>query len=110
MTDLSPEIVFNPDASGKSQQHSNSVFASANDDFVVEDEYWKLIARMTPAEKVERSIRMLIWARQMAARKLLAERPDLTTEELKWEIALQHYGDNPILREIIERNLSRVRS
>ena len=68
------------------------MFASASDEFVVEDEYWKLIARMTPAENVERSIHMLIWARQMAARKLLAERPHLTTKELKWEIALQHYG------------------
>ena len=63
---------------------------------------------MSVAEKMQRSMAMLKWTREMIARDIQAERPDISPERLKWEVALRQYGSEPHVRGLIERMLERV--
>lgn len=75
---------------------------------LVEREYQARIDSMSVAEKMQRSMAMLEWAREMIAREIQAERPGISRERLKWEVALQQYGSEPHIRELIERMLDHV--
>ena len=74
----------------------------------VESEYRKRIDAMTIAQRVQRAMEMLAWARGFVARQVLAERGSLPEERLKWEVALRQYGADPMARSLIEEMLSRV--
>jgi len=74
----------------------------------VESEYRKRIDAMTIAQRVQRAVEMLAWARGFVARQVLAERGSLPEERLKWEVALRQYGADPMTRALIEEMLSRV--
>ncbi len=62
---------------------------------LVEREYQARIDSMSIAEKMQRSMAMLKWAREMIAREILKENPDMSPERLKWEVALRQYGSEP---------------
>lgn len=74
----------------------------------VEIEYSKRIDAMTIAQRVQRAMEMLVWARGFVARQVHAERGSLPVERLKWEVALRQYGADPMTRSLIEEMLSRV--
>ena len=74
----------------------------------VEIEYRKRIDAMTIAQRVQRAVEMLAWARGFVARQVLAERGSLAEERLKWEVALRQYGADPMARSLIEEMLYRV--
>lgn len=74
----------------------------------VEIEYRKRIDAMTIAQRVQRAVEMLAWARGFVARQVLAERGSLPEARLKWEVALRQYGADPTARSLIEEMLSRV--
>lgn len=65
---------------------------------------------MTVAEKMQRSVAMLKWTRDMIAREIKAQTPDITLEQLRWEVALRQYGCEPQVRVLIERMLKSVSS
>ncbi len=65
---------------------------------------------MTVAEKMQRSVAMLKWTRDMIAREIKAQTPDITLEQLRWEVALRQYGSEPQVRVLIERMLKSVSS
>ena len=75
---------------------------------LVEDEYQARIDAMSVAEKMQRSVAMLKWAREMIARDILTQNPGMSEERLRWEVALRQYGDEPHVRELIEGILERV--
>ena len=74
----------------------------------VESEYRKRIDAMTIAQRVQRAVEMLAWARGFVARQVLAELGSLPEERLKWEVALRQYGADPMARSLIEEMLARV--
>lgn len=74
----------------------------------VPEAYASQIAAMKPYQRVERSLAMAQWAREMIARQIKSEQSDLSDEQLKWLVALRIYGSDPIVREIIERKLADV--
>lgn len=77
---------------------------------LVEREYQARIDAMSIPEKMQRSMAMLQWAREMLAREILAQDPNMSQERLKWEVALRQYGGEPGARRLIEGMLSRVSS
>ncbi len=74
----------------------------------VEAEYQKRIDAMTPAERVARSAAMFQWTREQLARQIVAELGPMDESVLKWHVALKLYGNEPIVREMIERELLNV--
>lgn len=74
----------------------------------VELEYERRIKAMSPAEKISRSAAMLAWTREQMARRILASQPDLSEEELKWQVALQLYESEPAAFTLIEEHLASV--
>lgn len=74
----------------------------------IEAEYQKRIDAMTPAERVALSAAMFQWTREQLARQIVAELGPMDASILKWHVALRLYGDEPIVREMIERELARI--
>ncbi len=70
--------------------------------------YRERIDRMTIAERVERASALLAWSRGFVARQVVAEHGALSSERLKWEVALREYGSDPTVRSMIERMLARA--
>ena len=75
---------------------------------LVETEYQRLVAAMTPAQRIERSINLLAWAREVTGRRIIEDLGEMSDERFKWEVALRHYGHEPVMRRLIERELARV--
>lgn len=75
---------------------------------LVEQEYQRLVDAMTPAQRMERAANLLAWARDLAGRQIQQERGPLSAADLKWEIALRHYGQSPLMRELIEQARTHV--
>ena len=75
---------------------------------LVEREYRRLVAAMTPAQRMERAANLLSWARAATARQIVREQGEMSPERLKWEVALRHYGHEPVMRRLIERVLADV--
>jgi hypothetical protein len=74
----------------------------------VESKYQQGIAALTPAQRVARSAALFEWTRDQIARQIVAEHGDMDSETLLWQVALRLYGNEPILRHLIERKLSDV--
>jgi len=80
----------------------------------IESAYRDAIDAMSPAERVARSAAMFEWTRQQLARQIIAERtvhgaaPEIDPETLKWMVALRLYGDQPVVRRLIEQRLRDV--
>jgi hypothetical protein len=75
---------------------------------LVQNEYQRLVDEMTPAQRMERSASLLAWARDLTGRMIVAEMGEMSAARLKWEIAMRHYGHEPIMRRLIERAMASV--
>ena len=74
----------------------------------IENAYQRQIDSMSPAERVARSAAMFVWTREQLTRQIIAERGPTEAETLKWLVALRLYGNQPVLRELIETKLADV--
>ena len=74
----------------------------------VDRQYEAQVNAMTVAEKMERSMAMFNWAREMMARQIKAENPTISDERLRWEVAYRQYASEPQVCALIERMLTRV--
>ena len=70
--------------------------------------YRERVDRMTIAERVQRAAELFAWSRGFVGRQVVAERGALSSEQLKWEVALRQYGADPMARSMIERMLARA--
>ncbi len=66
------------------------------------------IDALSPCERMQRATAMFQWAREIIARQILAQRGPMSSERLKWEVALRQYGADPRTRALIERRLASV--
>lgn len=76
----------------------------------IEQEYAARIDAMSIVEKMERSVAMFNWTREMIGRQIKAEKPGISDERLRWEVAYRQYADEPQARNLVERMLARVPS
>jgi hypothetical protein len=77
---------------------------------LVEQKYLEGIDALTPMERVARASTMFQWARETIARQIVAESGPMSSERLKWLVAMRQYGSDPVTRAMIERMLERVPS
>ena len=75
---------------------------------LVQRKYQERIAALTPKERVARAVALFQWARETIARQIVAESGPMSSERLKWLVAMRQYGSDPATRAIIERMLERV--
>ena len=75
---------------------------------IIEQEYLARMDALSVKERVARSVAMFQWTREMIARQIVAEAGPMSTERLKWEVALRQYGADAVSREMIQRKLDDV--
>jgi hypothetical protein len=79
----------------------------------IEEQYNQRIDAMSPRERVARSFALFQWMREMVGRQLQQEHrtnfgAELSSEELKWRVALRMYGGEPATVALIERRMTDV--
>ena len=74
----------------------------------VELEYRRRVAAMSIQEKIARTAAMLAWTRQQMAARIRIEQPQLSDEQLKWQVALRLYESEPAVVAMIEMHLANV--
>lgn len=74
----------------------------------VELEYERRWQAMSSAEKMARCAAMFAWTRQQMALRIRQEKPELSDEEIKWEIALKLYENEPEVVKLIKEHLPHV--
>lgn len=72
---------------------------------IIEQRYQEAVDRLSVREKIAQSFAMFDWARGWIARQIIEERGAMGAEQLRWEVALRIYGDEPAMRQLIERHL-----
>ncbi len=82
--------------------------AVSSADSTIELAYQQRIAALTPMDRVARSAAMFQWTREQIARQIVVERGPTDADTLKWLVALRLYGNEPAIRELIERKLGHV--
>lgn len=71
----------------------------------IDIEYERRWKAMSSAEKMARCAAMFAWTRQQIALRIRQEKPNLTDEELKWEVALKLYENEPEVVKLIKEHL-----
>jgi hypothetical protein len=74
----------------------------------IEQDYQSRMDALPGKERIARSLALLAWSRQMIARRIIAERGEISEERLKWEVALRLYGGDPTVCRMIESELANV--
>jgi DNA-directed RNA polymerase subunit F len=74
----------------------------------VELKYWERIDAMTPKERVARTASLFQWTRETIARQIIAESGPMSSEQLKWLVAMRQYGADKTTREMIQKVLDNV--
>jgi hypothetical protein len=72
---------------------------------LIEQAYQSRMDALTGKERVARSLALLQWSREMIARRIVAEKREISAEQLKWEVALQLYRGDPRVCQMIESKL-----
>lgn len=71
-------------------------------------EYLARVHDLSIVERVRRADDLFNWSRDTIARSIVAERGPLSDEDLRWEIALRHYGADPATRTLIDELRNRA--
>jgi hypothetical protein len=74
----------------------------------IESEYMKRIDALTPKERMARAASMYQWAREVIARQIISNDGPVSSERLKWLIAMRQYGADSTMRELIHKALDNV--
>jgi len=74
------------------------------------DPYQIAVDDLTPSQKLARVHALFDWVRDLYARQLSQQLGNVSTERLRWEVALRLYGNDPQARKLIERKLRDVQS
>ena len=72
---------------------------------MIEERYLADVDRLSPREKIARSLAMFDWARGWIGRQIVAERGPMASDRLRWEVAPRLYGNDPGPRRLIARVL-----
>lgn len=70
---------------------------------LIESKYLDRMDALTPKERVARAASMFQWARETIARQILSDLGPMSSERLKWMVAMRQYGADKTTRELIQR-------
>jgi hypothetical protein len=74
----------------------------------IEREYMKRVDALTPKERMARAASMYQWAREIIARQITSNEGPVSSERLKWLIAMRQYGSDSTMRKLIRKALDNV--
>ena len=63
---------------------------------------------LPPHARVARAAAMVVWARELIGREIIADRGPLSPERLKWETAMRMYGSDAVSRKLIQQMLDQA--
>ncbi len=68
----------------------------------VELEYRARINAMSVADRIRRTEVLFNWSRDYLVRSIVADRGQMSDDDIKWEVALRQYGADPVTRKLID--------
>jgi hypothetical protein len=74
----------------------------------VELKYRERIGALTPRERIARATSLFQWTREAIARQIVADLGPISSEGLKWLVALRQYGADTTTRRMIPKVLEHV--
>lgn len=74
----------------------------------IEREYMKRVDALTPKERMARAVSMYQWAREIISRQITSNDGPVSSERLKWLIAMRQYGADSTMRKLIRKALDNV--
>jgi hypothetical protein len=74
----------------------------------IEREYVKRVDALTPKERMARAASMYQWAREIIGRQITSDDGPVSSERLKWLIAMRQYGADSTMRKLIRKALDNV--
>ena len=74
----------------------------------VELKYQERINALTPKERVARATSIFQWTREAIARQIVADLGPISSEQLKWLVALRQYGTETATGKMIQKVLENV--
>mgnify|MGYP001401134872 CR=1 FL=1 len=97
------------------RRNSRSTTSGVESLSVIESESIARMDALLPKERIEKSMAMFHWMREMIGRQLVLEVADaggakMSDEELKWRTALRIYGSEAAIVAMIERKLQDISS
>jgi hypothetical protein len=75
---------------------------------LVEWEYLKQMAALTPQERIARAASLFQWTREIIAGQIVSASGSMNPERLKWLVAMRQYGVDPATRDMIQRAIKNV--
>ncbi len=75
---------------------------------LIERNYQQRIDVLTPRERVARAVSFFQWTRDTIARQIRRDMGPISSERLKWLVALRQYGADSATREMIQKALENV--
>jgi hypothetical protein len=74
----------------------------------IEQLYQAAIDKMSPRERIARSVELFNWSREFAGRQIQSENPTISKERVKLLVALRMYGGEPRMKQLLESMLADV--
>ena len=72
---------------------------------VVEEAYRSGMDAMAPVEKLRRMEELLRWTRELMARQIRRELPNLDDDQIQWEVCLRMYGSDSRFRRLLQQRV-----
>jgi hypothetical protein len=74
----------------------------------IESKYRDRMDALEPKKCVASAVSMFRWDREAIARQILSDLGPMSSERLKWMVAIRQYGADPTTRELTQRALVNV--
>lgn len=74
----------------------------------IELEYRARIDDMSVVDRIRRAEALFNWSRDYLVRSIRAAREQMSDDDVKWEVALRHYGADSVTRELIDELRNRA--
>jgi hypothetical protein len=74
----------------------------------VESKYRERIDALTPKERIARATSIFRWTREIIARQIVADLGPISSEKLKWLVAMRQYGAETTTGKMIQKVLENV--
>ena len=74
----------------------------------VELKYQERMDALSPKERIERATSIFQWTREAIARRIVADFGPMSSEKLKWLVAMRQYGADRTTEKMIQKVLENV--
>jgi hypothetical protein len=74
----------------------------------IELKYRERMDALTPKERIARATSIFGWTREAIARQIVADLGPISSERLKWLVAMRQYGADRTIEKMIQKVLENV--